>query len=133
MSCGGHTGARSGRHVCVPNTDLVLLAQLSTTEHMCATAWAQSTPSAHNLQSQPGPKHIQATIASCSCATLALASWLTLSQSAPRVNQQQQVAHVRDFDWDIEPEDGYPSIAFDDANEEEWGHLQVQLHRNAQR
>jgi hypothetical protein len=27
------------------------------------------------------------------------------------------VAHVRDFDWDIEPEDGYPASP-DDANEE---------------
>jgi hypothetical protein len=51
-----------------------------------------------------------------------LASTAVLSQSAPEsanTNTNDAVARqLGDFDWDIEPEDGFPSIAFDDANEE---------------
>jgi hypothetical protein len=44
-----------------------------------------------------------------------LASTAALSQSAPESDMARQLG---DFEWEITPEDGYPSIAFDDANEE---------------
>jgi hypothetical protein len=47
---------------------------------------------------------------------LAILASTALSQSAPSGNEVAR--NLGDFDWDIEPEDGYPSIAFDDANEE---------------
>jgi hypothetical protein len=44
------------------------------------------------------------------------------SQSTPESadNSSNDMARklAGDFNWDIQPEDGYPSIAFDDANEE---------------
>jgi hypothetical protein len=51
--------------------------------------------------------------------SLAILASTALSQSAPESANSNEVArNLGDFDWDIEPEDGYPSIAFDDANEE---------------
>jgi hypothetical protein len=51
--------------------------------------------------------------------SLAILASTALSQSAPESANGNEVArNLGDFDWDIEPEDGYPSIAFDDANEE---------------
>jgi hypothetical protein len=100
---------------------------------------AHSTPSAHNLQShKQTAKRIQAThpsnyrIMFMRYLSLAILASTALSQSAPRSTNSNEVALViSGFDWDIEPEDGYPSIAFDDANEESV--VILQLHRNAQR
>ena len=51
--------------------------------------------------------------------TLAFLASTALSQSAPESANSNEVArNLGDFDWDIMPEDGFPSIAFDDANEE---------------
>ena len=51
--------------------------------------------------------------------SLAILASTALAQSAPESANSNEVArNLGDFDWDIEPEDGYPSIAFDDANEE---------------
>jgi hypothetical protein len=56
-------------------------------------------------------------------AILAAAAATTFSQSAPESTDNKN-SHdmarqlVGDFDWDIQPEDGYPSIAFDDTNED---------------
>jgi hypothetical protein len=50
--------------------------------------------------------------------SLAILASTALSQSAPRSTNSNEVARNLGDDWDIEPEDGYPSIAFDDANEE---------------
>jgi hypothetical protein len=50
---------------------------------------------------------------------LALLVSTALSQSAPESANSNEVSRqLGDFNWDIEPEDGYPMIAFDDANEE---------------
>jgi hypothetical protein len=47
-----------------------------------------------------------------------LASTAVLSQSAPGVsaNSNDIARQLGDFDWDVQPEDGYPVIALDDAN-----------------
>jgi hypothetical protein len=47
-----------------------------------------------------------------------LASTAVLSQSAPDVsaNSNDIARQLGDFDWDIQPEDGFPVIALDDAN-----------------
>ena len=47
-----------------------------------------------------------------------LASTAVLSQSAPDVsaNSNDIARQLGDFDWDVQPEDGYPVIALDDAN-----------------
>jgi hypothetical protein len=51
--------------------------------------------------------------------TLAFMASTALSQSAPESANSNEVArNLGDFDWEIMPEDGFPSIAFDDANEE---------------
>jgi hypothetical protein len=51
--------------------------------------------------------------------SLAFLASTALSQSAPESANSNEVArNLGDFDWDIMPEDGFPSIAFDDANEE---------------
>jgi hypothetical protein len=51
--------------------------------------------------------------------TLAFLASTALSQSAPESANSNEVArNLGDFDWDIMPEDGFPSIAFDDANED---------------
>jgi hypothetical protein len=51
---------------------------------------------------------------------LAILASTALSQSAPEsASSNDAVARqLGDFAWDIMPEDGFPSIAFDDANEE---------------
>jgi hypothetical protein len=51
---------------------------------------------------------------------LAILASTAFSQSAPEpVSSSDAVARqLGDFAWDIMPEDGFPSIAFDDANEE---------------
>jgi hypothetical protein len=51
---------------------------------------------------------------------LAILASTALSQSAPEsASSSDAVARqLGDFAWDIMPEDGFPSIAFDDANEE---------------
>jgi hypothetical protein len=41
--------------------------------------------------------------------SLAILASTALSQSAPRSANSNEVAQSRDFDWDIEPEDGYPA------------------------
>jgi hypothetical protein len=55
-------------------------------------------------------------------AILATTAATTLSLRAPESadNNSHDMARqlVGDFDWDIQPEDGYPSISFDDTNEE---------------
>jgi hypothetical protein len=48
-------------------------------------------------------------------ATTAVTAATAYSQSAPESGMARQLG---DFDWDIQPEDGYPSIAFDDTNED---------------
>jgi hypothetical protein len=54
-------------------------------------------------------------------AILATTAATTFSQSVPESadNNSNDMARqlAGDFDWDIQPEDGYPSIAFDDTNE----------------
>jgi hypothetical protein len=49
-------------------------------------------------------------------ATTSVTAATAYSQSAPESDMARQLAG--DFDWDIQPEDGYPSIAFDDTNED---------------
>jgi hypothetical protein len=55
-------------------------------------------------------------------AILAATAAATFSQSVPESADNNSNEMVRqlagDFDWDIQPEDGYPSIAFDDTNED---------------
>jgi hypothetical protein len=52
-------------------------------------------------------------------AILATTAATACSQSAPPESSGNDMARqLADFDWDITPEDGYPSIAFDDQNEE---------------
>jgi hypothetical protein len=52
-------------------------------------------------------------------AILATAAATAYSQSAPESSGNDVARHLAgDFDWDIQPEDGYPSIAFDDTNED---------------
>jgi hypothetical protein len=55
-------------------------------------------------------------------ALLAATAATAFSQSTPESadNNSNDMARqlAGDFNWDIQPEDGYPSIAFDDANEE---------------
>jgi hypothetical protein len=52
-------------------------------------------------------------------AALATNAATAYSQSAPESSGNDMARQLAgDFDWDIQPEDGYPSIAFDDTNED---------------
>jgi hypothetical protein len=55
-------------------------------------------------------------------AILAITATTTLSErlpeSADSTSKEMARQLVGDFDWDIQPEDGYPIIAFDDTNED---------------
>jgi hypothetical protein len=52
-------------------------------------------------------------------AILAATAATAYSQSAPEASGNDMSRQLAgDFDWDIQPEDGYPSIAFDDTNED---------------
>jgi hypothetical protein len=52
-------------------------------------------------------------------AILATAAAAAYSQSAPESSGNDMARQLAgDFDWGIQPEDGYPSIAFDDTNED---------------
>jgi hypothetical protein len=55
-------------------------------------------------------------------ALLATTAATTFSQSTPESADNNSNGMARklagDFDWDIQPEDGFPSIAFDDTNED---------------
>jgi hypothetical protein len=52
-------------------------------------------------------------------AILATTAATAYSQSAPESSGNDMARQLAgDFDWDIQPEDGFPSIAFDDTNED---------------